>query len=183
MKNIKLIAWVLSTTLFVISCSKDKDNSEKGILVIKGTEYSLTQGIIEFSGQESGGGYLFDVVLGTAGIDFSNNSVEGKGDAFYLKVYSESADEITSGAYTLDLEETSVVSTFRGHIYIGYNAVTYGVSEYYLPISGTLQVLKEGDNYTLSVDYICNKTGTGSSVLESDISVSCNYSGQLLKIE
>lgn len=168
---------------FLFSCSEKEEEDEKGAFLVDVTEYIIEQGVIEFSGQEGGGGYLFGIVLGTSGIVFSDGSVEGNGDAFYLRIYSENMDDVQPGSYTLDMEETSVPGTFRGHVYIGYNAVTRGITAYYVPVTGSLEIAKEGNKYLINVEFNCNQIGDNWTILESDIPVTCNYSGELLTFE
>jgi hypothetical protein len=167
MKNFKLITLIFIIVLgtFTTSCDNDDDAVAPAAIVNEftydGTTYSLSQGILEYYGDNGNGSYDFDISLFSDGftIDLVNGEFTGRGDGVYLDLNSDNMADLSDGTYIFDINRDAYVISAAG-IYIDFDAQ----SQTGTPItasSGEVILTKSGDEYTVNFDLF---TASGAAV-------------------
>jgi len=169
MKNLKtLILALISISIVFAGCKKDEENdAPKNQMTIDGTEYELSQGVIENYGVwQSSEGYNFDVTLLTSGITIHVvndiiDSLSGIGSGVVFELYSYDSTNLASEIYDLDKDGNGTPGTFTyGSVAIDYNVGTQQGTEKEFT-EGILNVARDGENFQLSFE--C-KTEDGTTV-------------------
>jgi|SaaInlStandDraft_1057018.scaffolds.fasta_scaffold87986_2 hypothetical protein len=147
-------------------------NETNNVLIVDGVEYPLESGtLLNYGGQQG----LYNIVLdiyspGVVVQDCIENSAIGQGHDIYFEIWTSQSDYLDSMTYNIVEDESESVGniTFSDYI-LDYNS---DIDEQnWLEISlGTVDVLKSGDNYTIS----WNLTGELGEVITG------NYSGTLM---
>lgn len=147
-------------------------NETNNVLIVDGVEYPLESGtLLNYGGQQG----LYNIVLdiyspGVVVQDCIENSAIGQGHDIYFEMWTSQSDYLDSMTYNIVEDESESVGniTFSDYI-LDYNS---DIDEQnWLEISlGTVDVLKSGDNYTIS----WNLTGELGEVITG------NYSGTLM---
>lgn len=174
MKKFTLLAFlgVLSLTLVMPSCKKDKDNSVKNEFVLDGKSYDLDKGFLIDFGDNGNGSFDFDVVLSSSTINYSDATgyFNGVGDFIYLDLNSSSDAGLVSGTYNFS-SNRDVFSFVDGQVAIGYDIGTLTGEDFEVN-GGTVEVEVNGNEVTID----CNLTLSGGGTVEG------NYKGTLRKI-
>ena len=147
-------------------------NETNNVLIVDGVEYPLESGtLLNYGGQQ--GLYNIDLDIYSPGVvvpDCTENSAIGQGHDIYFEIWTSQSDYLDSMTYNIVEDESESVGniTFSDYI-LDYNS---DIDEQnWLEISlGTVDVLKSGDNYTIS----WNLTGELGEVITG------NYSGTLM---
>lgn len=173
-KNLTYLFLLLLFGLFILSsCKKDEDSAEKlNQLLVNEKSYELTKGLIQYFGEVKQNTYNFDLYLFSNGInyDYTNNTYSGKGNIFYVELYSNSPTEILSGTYKYDPDATFAPFTFFStQVALDFNVETGLGSEG--GITGTIKVKKSGTFYEFTINGIAFENQKLTGYFKGDFEV------------
>lgn len=155
-KTLNLIMLLLAATYFLSSCSKDEEPKVKeNVIILDGTEYSISQAVTLEYGGSVDEGYNFDLYIGSSGLDFSeidNTGISGKGNILYFELWSTSTTGLAAGTYTAS--SSFVPNTYTSsYIAINYDTATDEVDEEYDEVAtGGITISVSGSTYTVTFD-------------------------------
>lgn len=170
-----MLLMLLMAVIVLAPGCKDDDDDDKtpsNYMNVAGTNYEMSQAILENYGQFSGSGYNFDLVLLSPGfviheVNGELDSVSGVGHGISFEIFTATEDFLSSGEYTYDADGTEAPGTFDdGTAVVEFNSTTEN-GTYYDITGGKLTVEKSGTTYTFSFD------GTATN----DVKISAYYKG------
>jgi hypothetical protein len=158
MKKFRLLLMLLlAVVVLAPGCKDDDDKTPSNHMTIAGTDYEMSQAVLENYGQFSGPGYNFDLILLSPGfvmheVNGELDSVSGVGHGISLEIFTATEEMLSSGVYTYDSNGTENPGTFdEGSAIVDFDtAIEDGT--YYEINSGKLTVEKSGNTYTFSFD-------------------------------
>lgn len=170
MKKIILLVAVIT----IYSCSGDDDNNSNSInkLIVDGVEYPLESGTL-LNYESDGGIYNIDLDIQSPGIvvpDCTEDSAIGQGQNIYFEMWTSNPDFLDSMTYSIVDEEFLEVGDITTSDYILNFDSDAQENTWTIISSGTVDVQKSGNNYTISWDL----TGMDGEVITG------NYSGTLM---
>jgi hypothetical protein len=168
----KIILFVIAIT--ICSCSGDDDNNSNSInkLIVDGVEYPLESGNLLNYGSDVGI-YNIDLDIQSPGIvvpDCTEESAIGQGQNIYFEMWTSNPDFLDSMTYSIVDEEFLEVGDITTSDYILNYDSDAQENTWTIISSGTVDVQKSGNNYTISWDL----TGMDGEVITG------NYSGTLM---
>ena len=191
MRTIKYFLLLIITSVYVSSCSKDKDEDEvdiveTGSLTIEGVEYTISHGeILRFENLYSNVYYTplyflsSDFVLG-------DEAIAGVGQMVEMIVFTNNSNEITPGNYTIVINDNYVNGTFILGCFTDFHDDTWEISSYYSATSGNLDVTKTRNVYTMNISVLADKYDLETAGIDpigdpvaTDIPISCTITGDL----
>jgi PKD repeat protein len=155
--------------LTAFSKNEKKTDSYSSTLTVKqqneilfsGYRFPLSKGYLEYIVNASPD-YNLDIYIVSDGITVSNRVPSGTGNMIYLRAWTNSPDEITSGAYSFD--DSNIVGTFSmGVLAVEHNFDISAGGAIASCIDGNFQVSRNGSYYVLDVSltFEGNVIGTG----------------------
>lgn len=191
MKNLTRILILLICPLFLLTCSKDKDDEEnnlppavQGNFTVEGDSYELHDGTLNYWGTDDDVVFFYGCMLHTTGISYKRNlGYEGEGSAvvFFLASSVQGESELASFPIVYDVD-VQIDQAFDVQICPGFepgseNSYTL---DYYNCTSGTVTILNKDGISNVTVEAKANKIDHETNeVLGEDIPVSVNYTGDL----
>ena len=148
--NLLLALFVIGLTLN--SCDKDDDETG-GSFTIDGTEYSLSQGLIDgwlayYTADTSI--YDMDLILFSSGFNVSSDDITGKGNYIYFRVFTMDSTELPAGTYTYNSSGYTPDTYSASGIVINWDIDNQTYDKTYAILDGTLIITKSGDTYNLN---------------------------------
>lgn len=172
-----LVLASVGSLLLLSSCSKD-DDKIPNVLVIDGTSYPLSKGFITGYGVEedenNNRGSVYEVLLSSSGINYSDGDFSGSGQVLYLVLFSRSTIELESGTY--DVSDAFLEGKVIESLVFNGNITTSSGTLYFIT-GGRLTLSKSGDTWTFRFDFN-GRTDSGANV-----TITGSYSGTLQEIE
>jgi hypothetical protein len=171
----KLLLILLIAPIMFSACKKDEEDNRTNGFTIGETEYELDNGTAVYFGVTVENGDInFDVYLFSSEIDY--NSTTGVGERIYFELFSETAEDIKSGTYTFNANQSGTAGTFgsgiKDIITVDYDILRDSGTSYNVN-GGTLIVSVSGNTYTFDF----------SLQLEDNSTVTGYYKGELTKID
>ncbi len=152
-KTLMLMAAFVLPILFS-ACSKD-DDDKKNHFKYDGNTYEMTSGVILNWGQWWGEGYTFDLYLFSEGIQYNGIwDITGTGHGIFFEFFSPKENELASGTYNYDPEDSGDPFTFAdADFVIDYDIENETGTEIFI-VGGSVKVEKSGSTYTINIDAV-----------------------------
>jgi hypothetical protein len=158
MKKFRILLMLLLVIVLASGCKDDDDDkTPSNQMTIAGTDYEMSQAVLENYGQYSGTGYNFDLILLSPGfvIHEANgelDSVSGVGSGLSFEIFTATQEMLSSGDYTYDADGSENPGTFdEGTAVVEFNTATEDGTSYDIN-SGKLTVEKSGTTYIFSFE-------------------------------
>ncbi len=150
MKKLFLAFFLIGGTLAFQSCKDDEKPSNQ--ISYDGEKVKITSVVYDSDVDSEGEGLYSHTVLALSGLEFTEGSIKGSGDALELYLVNKSEDGITAGTYTIgdNLEDGSLGAALYVDVVITDETQSFG--DTIEAESGTVSIEKNGDTYTIVFD-------------------------------
>jgi hypothetical protein len=181
MKNFKTTLLAAMAVFFLISCSDDDDaapglafGTGTGQVTVEATNYPLDKGLVFNYGLNTGSDtYNFDIELYSGNLTVNpTTGITGIGNYLYLELHTDQSGGLANGTYTYG-NATSNFALTDSELAVDYNFQTDDSSSFFNVNGGTVEVTRNGSNYTVAL----NLTLSGGSTLTG------NYTGNLTAVD
>jgi hypothetical protein len=179
-----MIIALLAISVTYTSCKKDEKDG--GSFILNDNTYVLDRGFIANMSD-----YTFGVALCSSGLDFDGSKeipLAGNGDAIiFIFTNFDNRTELTTGNYICPYTLDNYNLLNFAYIFVNFNSEALTGNEYFIDNTknGTVEITKNGENYSLNWDFIVggnHLTGSYSGKL-TNVDYSLPKKGQFYSFE